>query len=1270
MANADWASAATVENHYLSSRLGEGELSIEERSGIVFDQATEEVYVADTGHDRIARFSADGVPSGILASLAEPTFLAIDESSGDIYAVEEGNDTIVKLDSSGVPVSAWGTAGQKNGFGEITGIAVSPTGELFVASADFLLHALSPAGSQLTQCTLPYETVEGVQQHLNPTGLAADTEGGVYFPTVRPVRPGLLELYMAKTNATCDAITNTFAAGNSWSSVTLDKSDDSVFLLDGNKDEVGFESGATVAQYSSAGARLSPPPSVPPFGGNLEGLRVAGQIAVRSTDGTVFVTDLRDDDVAVFTLTDFEPPHLDLLAPTEITGTTARLRANINPGAPPGNPRAWRVHYAFGCVNESTEPPTIDGHCELAEGFVEPGSQAVPVERTVTGLEPGSEYRVYIGAKNAGGAEARAPEEPEIGLPFDTGAAAPVIEEVGVTGATETSVTFGGRINPRGAETNYWVEYLTKAEFEASEFTDARKTPVEVLPAGVKGQLVSVGLTGLPNSTSYVGRLVASNTVEGSVETVFSERLNFATAGPSLFPIPGSCPNETFRAFAGALLPDCRAYEQASPSDKNGGSVEAVPGSVQAPGEDGNAITFFSEAGIPGGVGAQDYPTFLSTRSNGSWTTQGLLPAQSLGEFGDYLGMTPDGRYAITEATHRGDGTGVFARDLTTGEVTTVVPYNPGCLGKGHRCFTLAGASSDGSMVFLETELELDQHPPTAMGPRNVYVWDRETGEISLVGVNQNGQRLAEGAFAGPYDWPERDVSKGGAFEGFYAAAVNAVSRDGSEMIYSERGENGDGQLFVRLGLGGPSPESVKVSSYDPGRTGPALPAAFLGATPDGRFIFFKSEAELTSNAFSGEGTESLYRYDVSTRKLTNLVTKKFQAGPGIVGMPGASESGKTVYFASTTALTAVPGPGGKTAEAGQANLYSWQEGASPAISFVATLQDGPSYGSESSEADSRDWSPSNLSPVNPVPVAKTARVSADGGTIVFSSRRALTGAPNMARGCNKVGREPRPCAEFFRYVAATKTLDCISCSPTGVQPLNGATMGTAYINAADNPLTFASPILPRNLSAGGDRFFFQTPDSLIASDRNRRDCTATTTEQESCLDVYEWEAPGQGTCKTATMDGGCLYLISSGEGEEPSYFADADPQGKNVYFFTSTRLVPADRDRLYDVYDARLEGGLASQQEVPPTRCGSQQACQGPQEGSEAASSPDTSTFVGPGNPKPRVCKRGFVRKHGKCVKKPKKKHHRRKGKNSMAKRGGGSGKKTRSGRDRGGKG
>jgi hypothetical protein len=1271
------ASAAGVETHYFSGSIGEHELLLQERSGVVFDKATEELYVADTGHDRIARYGAAGEPLGAFPALTEPTFLALDNSSGDLYAVEEGNETITKLDSSGAPITTWGTAGRLGGFGKIAGIAADQSGNLFVVGVDRVMHELTPTGGQTNQCELPYRMVFGnnFENQLNAGGIAVDSEDDIYFPYQHPAagNSGFIIRAIAKMTSTCVGLIEVFnAQGNS---SAIDESDQSMFFAAAGEIGAGLGAGGALTHFSSDRKQIGRT-----FGGTREEVQEAGQLAVRSSDEAVYLVNLGTNDISVFTVGEIEPPQVQILPPTEVKGTTALLGATIDPR---GELPVYSVLYDFECVDVSTGGEPFS----CLAGEMEPGLAPETKGGTATGLQPATEYEVYVEARNLSGATARSPELPEVGLPFQTGAASPLIEEEAISGATESSVGVVANVNPRGAETGYLVEYVPRSQFEASEFAGAQSTPEQFLPPGIKAEPVSVTIEGLASQSPYVVRLVATNTVEGSVETVLGEALNASTAGPSLLPLPGSCPiNETFRAFAGAILPDCRAYEQASPTDKSGGSVEATTGAVQAPamqGEEGGAITFYSQAGIPGGVGAQDYPTFMSSRAGGSWSTQGLLAPQSAGEFAGFLGLTPDGRYALDEVRSEARGTGLFARDLTNGELITVVPYNAGC---GQNCFGFAGASTDGSIIILESELELDKDPPTAMGPPNLYAWDRETGQISLVSADPSGARLPEGAYPGPFDWPQEDLDRGGSREQFYVSAIHAVSSDGTKAVFTERGENGSGQLYVRLDIGSPSARTVKVSAYAAGRTGPELPAAFLEATPEGRFIFFKSEALLTKDSYAGEGTESLFRYDTSSGKLVDVTSgtkAKFQAGPGVLGMLGASESGQVAYFASTTALTAaVPGPGGKTAVEGEANIFRWQEGASPAISFVATVENGEIFGAgslESEGSDSRDWSPAANMPNEffAIVTTKKARVSADGSSVLFSAHRSLTGSPNLARGCNRSGGQaPAPCAELFRYATTTNSLDCISCSPTGTQPLNSATLGTSYINAADFPKRLGVPLLPRNLSADGDRIFFQTPDSLVPADENRVGCSATgNLEKETCLDVYEWEAPGEGSCASAKQDGGCLYLISSGTGDEPSYFADADPEGKNAYFFTASQLVPSDRDQLYDVYDARIDGGLASQNQSQTAPCVSRQACQGPQAGAEPSSSPGTSNFAGPGNAKVRSCKKGFVRRQGKCVKrktqkkKGKSKSHHKKDHGKKGKKKSGAPKKHRAPNGKGGK-
>jgi len=145
-----------------------------------------------------------------------------------------------------------------------------------------------------------------------------------------------------------------------------------------------------------------------------------------------------------------------------------------------------------------------------------------------------------------------------------------------------------------------------------------------------------------------------------------------------------------------------------------------------------------------------------------------------------------------------------------------------------------------------------------------------------------------------------------------------------------------------------------------------------------------------------------------------------------------------------------------------------------------------------------------------------------------------------------------------------------------------------------------------------------------------------------ACMDVYEWEAQGTGSCEAprAVAEGGCLYLLSTGQDEYPAQLADASADGSDAYFFARSRLVGQDEDQLLDVYDARVLGGLAAQNQPPPPVPCEAEGCKGPASARPEPSSPGSAAFLGPGNPAPR-CGRGKVRRRGRCVKKHRRVRH-----------------------------
>jgi hypothetical protein len=191
---------------------------------------------------------------------------------------------------------------------------------------------------------------------------------------------------------------------------------------------------------------------------------------------------------------------------------------------------------------------------------------------------------------------------------------------------------------------------------------------------------------------------------------------------------------------------------------------------------------------------------------------------------------------------------------------------------------------------------------------------------------------------------------------------------------------------------------------------------------------------------------------------------------------------------------------------------------------------------------------------------------------------------------------------EVYLYDASTARLLCVSCDPTGAQPLGLSTLGF--------------------LSEDG-RLFFNSNDALVAHDTN------------GLRDVYEWEPKGVGSCHDAP---GCVYLISSGTGDGESTFLGASAGGDDVFFMARDRLVAQDFDNSFDVYDAHVctavEPCPASLASVPA--CTSSDACKAPPSPQPTVfGAPASATFSGAGNVVPLT---SSVKAKPKAKKKPRK--------------------------------
>jgi hypothetical protein len=229
------------------------------------------------------------------------------------------------------------------------------------------------------------------------------------------------------------------------------------------------------------------------------------------------------------------------------------------------------------------------------------------------------------------------------------------------------------------------------------------------------------------------------------------------------------------------------------------------------------------------------------------------------------------------------------------------------------------------------------------------------------------------------------------------------------------------------------------------------------------------------------------------------------------------------------------------------------------------------------------------------------------------------------------VAGEPRGSGrkELYRYDNADGSVMCVSCG-YGDAPAEGETVEPGAFTALLETTDEVPAVIP--ISSDGRYAFFETSARLVSQDTNQ-----TT-------DVYEWEADGAGGC---VLPQGCTYLLSSGEDVGPSVFLGASAGGRDVFFATAAQLAPQDTDEFGDIYDARVGGGFPPRPPAPECL-----SCQGVGSPPPLFAPGASLTFAGAGNPvapvskpvaKPKGCRKGYVKRKGRCVRRKSKKRAKR---------------------------
>lgn len=479
-----------------------------------------------------------------------------------------------------------------------------------------------------------------------------------------------------------------------------------------------------------------------------------------------------------------------------------------------------------------------------------------------------------------------------------------------------------------------------------------------------------------------------------------------------------------------------------------------------------------------------------------------------------------------------------------------------------------------------EPEPELVSGEPK--GVVNVFVRNNTDGSYQLVNVTPSGVSPTNATFVG-------------------------ASADLSHVVFTEEAkltpDAQSGVANVYEWSGG----AVRLLTVLP--NGTPVAGAFVGISPDGSHIFFTDAGRLYARV-NGAGT-------------VQVDESRGGSGPGGGGdFVAAGAGGAQVFFTdeASAGLTA------DTASGSGRNLYRYDfasgeltdltPGAHAEVQSVLGVAEDGSYvyyeakgslaaGATQGQPNPYLWHGGETRFIAALDKVSRERlwVSPNGAFLAFASPQSLTGYDNTDTSTGK------PDPELYLYDAATNGLACASCNPSGEPPAGGPRVETDH---------FA-----RNLSNNG-RMFFDSFEALLPADTNNKQ------------DVYEFEPGGVGSCADP---GGCVSLISTGTGALDTWFIEANPSGNDVFLRESQKLVPQDaQEEAQRIYDVRVEGGIA--EPATSSACATAETCHTasvPQ--SSGFGAPASQTFSGVGNvapspPPPIRCKKGFVKKKGKCVK------------------------------------
>jgi hypothetical protein len=710
----------------------------------------------------------------------------------------------------------------------------------------------------------------------------------------------------------------------------------------------------------------------------------------------------------------------------------------------------------------------------------------------------------------------------------------------------------------------------------------------------------------------------------------------------ALVPMPSAasaagCPNEALREEQGATsLPGCMALELVSPPKKFSQLAFLPSFSL-----DGERVLFTAQAALAQTPGYQFFAgdRYVTIRTVSGWQTAPTSPPlREIVRGGRHGGgpsaFTPDlGEWVLLGSTQQQAILGLvhlFGGSLD-GSFAPVSPLMVPTDDSGSQeiqssvaGLEVSAASPDLATTVLQggspriSYLPGDPRELEAGGDRNSYLAFLEEGVPTLELLARDKDEKVWGGRCGAH--------LGGPFGTSLIAGTfiqGAISAEGSRLYFSTR----PAQPFDPNTGEGPvcdTDNPIRIMRRTASGAGPVIEPLLPGgaseweqpgddtyeaASADGTKVYFTTPRKLAASDTdasvddcnsilipapgSAEGCD-LYLFDSARPEGERLVhvSAGEDANPANVlsSLTAVSGDGSHAYFVAQGVLTGANGEG-KAPLLNAPNLYVY-DADSETTTFVGTLapeDKGGMWGIRGAFMGDAYAAPL-YGPGGPLEES-----GGDGHVLAFASKASLT-----------EDDEDGGFRDVFRYDADTETIERVSkATPGGLD--QGAFDVAVNPNIGKEPETnFGEQ--SRWVSEDGQTIGFATEEALVSADQDG--------EANS---PYVWKEGALGAVRA--------------EAERPPAVS---PPGDEIAFSTLDALLPGrDSDTAEDVYVAREGGGFPEPPPLPPG-CDPLSEDDCPGAGSAPPPPVPGLTADARGNVKePTRCKKGFVKKKGRCVKK-----------------------------------